>query len=49
MRAGASSRYAHAAVTSKSRLAEIDLEPLEVADRMDIGELPFWVAIPGNT
>lgn len=48
LRTDADSRYTYVAVTTKNQLAKIDIKTLEIAEWIDIGQVPFWVAMEGN-
>ena len=34
--------------SKSNEIVVIDLESLEIVDRIESGNIPFWIAIPGN-
>jgi YVTN family beta-propeller protein len=48
LRTDSSGTKLYVGVTQTNEVVVIDIETLEITDRLNPGNVPFWIAIPGN-
>ena len=48
IRTSADSRWIYVTLTKENRIAIVDAKTRQVVAKIDVGQFPFWLALPGN-
>jgi YVTN family beta-propeller protein len=48
IRTSANSRWIYVTLTKENRIAIVDAKTRQLVSKIDVGQFPFWLALPGN-